>query len=392
MKKVLFFCLLAMLIAVPAQAKFMKSGDLVSVDTALSSNAFLGGTSVSVNEVVDGDVFAAGTNVFINAPVNGDVFLAGSNVTIDAKIDGSVYAAGSNIVINGEVTGNIRLVGSSINVSNKVGKNALLAGANIFLTETASIGRHLTIGGAEIAISSPVGGNFEATGVNLRVNSEIKGDADLIIDSSGSLLLAENGRIAGDLNYKATEEIALEQGVQVLGAINFQELEVKATKVDFNFALAYFMGLIYKLVSLYIVALILVMLMPKAIRMFHEELKSRPGNSLLWGLILLIVVPLISLAICFTIVGLPLGIIGFALYFVYMYFAKVLAGVALGKMITDAFKWKKMHLAWSALIGLAIFIGITAIPIIGWALGFLLVLGSFGALAKVKMEILKKFQ
>jgi len=374
-----------------AEAKYVQSGDTVTVNEKIESNAYLSGATVTVNEPVSGDLFVAGSNIVINSEIDGDVFVAGSNVTIRGKVNGSIFGAGSNVTIDGEVLGNVRLVGANITISNVVGKNAMMAGANIYISEKARIVRHLSVAGAELSINGPVDGNFEGAISNLRINNKVAGEVDVTIDSKGEIVFTNNGHVGKDFNYKAMQKADIEQGVQVGGNIVYTELSKKgahASGVVLFWAIL--AAALYKIASMFVISLVMVFGLKKYVLMTAGEMTSRPWQSIGWGLVVLIVFPIACIILMVTLVGLPLGILGLALYVIGVCLAKILAGIIIGKWITDKIGWKKLHLVWSALLGITVYVLVGFVPILGMLVAFLATLWALGGGIKTNMKLIKE--
>ena len=93
-----------------------------------------------------------------------------------------------------------------------------------------------------------------------------------------------------------------------------------------------------------------------------------------------------------TLVGIPVAIIAMLLWAIFLYLSKILAAMVIGKLITDAFKWKKLSLWVSFLIGLAVVSLASLTPIVGWLAVWVACMWAFGVGAKMDMEMIGKWR
>lgn len=380
-KKTWFFALALIIIACLAlpfssQALIVKSGD-----------------SVSVDEVVNGNFFGAGNVVTIDGTVNGDVFAAGNAISINGVINGDVFAAGSNIDISGAVNGNIRAAGSNINIRGFVERNVLVAGSNLSFSDGAIIGRHLTFAGANIIINAPVGGEIDGAGNKVVIDNEVGGNVNLEMGEDSVLILNSKTKVNGNLRYKSSAEADLKDGAVVAGEVNFvpwigtskENLEWKWIKGLFFTAKA------LSLLGAFIVGLILLYLAPKPMKKLYDGMKKKFWPHVGWGLVMLILTPIVFLLLLITVIGIPLAFILLALYCLAIYFAKVTAALVLGKWIAEKLKLK-IHDVLSLLLGLILVFILMLIPIVGWMACFLIFLWSLGGWYQMKKEYLREMK
>ena len=161
------------------------------------------------------------------------------------------------------------------------------------------------------------------------------------------------------------------------------------------------MGVVYifvkviSLFSLLVIGLVLIALVPKIILNVKEEMMKRPGPSLGWGLVYLIVTPIVAGLLMITIIGLPLGLMIIPLYIIALYVSKVIAALVIGSLLLDRLTKSnkaKGSLIWPLILGVLIFVIVTSIPVIGWAIKLILVLWALGAVVQIKKDILKEFR
>ena len=122
---------------------------------------------------------------------------------------------------------------------------------------------------------------------------------------------------------------------------------------------------------------------------------KKAGPSIGWGLVYLILTPIIAVLLAITIIGLPLAVILILIFLIALYLSKVLAAFTLGLFLANqmsADKKYKGQLIWPFVFGLLALVVLGSIPLLGWLFKIILILWAFGALVAVKKEYLKQYR
>lgn len=377
---------------------------IVVIAVPMTSQAFnsKSGESVLWEGETSGNFYAAGTTVDVAGVINGDVFVAGQVITISGDVRGDVFAAGNNIIIRGNVEGNVRAMGSVIDIQGKIGKNVLAAGNSLVVNSMAEVGRHLTFAGNVLKIDGPIGGNLETSVNNLTINNKISGSADIEVvnESNQPFKITNNAEITGDLVYKAISPAEIASGAKILGETNYKPLEnrtnqksqMMAAKWNKNMKDLIGFGMLVKFLSSFLVGLLLILLMPKLVTEFNKTMQANFWKNFGRGVLWLFMVPVIVIFLMFTLIGISVALIGLVLYFIGLYLAGILAAIVIGRLITNAFKWQKLHLLFSFLIGLILISLVGCLPVIGWLATWVLCMWAFGTGIKMKLEMLKNWK
>jgi len=219
------------------------------------------------------------------------------------------------------------------------------------------------------------------------------------VGKDGQIILDPQAKIGGNLNYKAEDESQLikKEGSEVLGETslkNINDILISAPdKINKAFAATYLFLKVISLFSLLVIGIIIISLMPKIALKVHDQMSQKPAYSFGIGFIYFLVMPLISVFLFITIIGIPLSLIIIPIYLISLYIAKVFAGFTIGLIIFNKiFKGKyKQSLIIPLIFGLAIFVLLGSIPILGWIIKLLLVFWALGAMIKIKQEIVKEY-
>ena len=353
---------------------------------------------VGAEETIAGNLYTAGTNVIIDGKVSGDVFCAGQSVAINGEVAGDVFCAGSSIAINGKVGGSIRVAASELSIGGQVERSALAIASNINLSDSGKIGWNFLGGAANFTAYGPVGGDLQFGGASLVINNTVGGNVRFYGETTEkqqesnapALTLLPKAIVNGSLTYSETASTDIKDGAQVKGetikkAPQFKKMENKAQKSFWPFSVSF---AIFGLLTTVILGLVLVRLNSDAVEAVTDNILERPWATLGWGLVLLILTPIVIILLLITLVGLPLAILTGLLFAIYLMLSKVVFGIALGRLINDKAKWK-LSLYWAAVIGIVVTDLIIFIPVIGWIFGFFTLLWSFGALMIASKELIK---
>lgn len=230
----------------------------------------LTGSSVTVpTGTVDHDVYAFAGTITSNATINGELVAAGGTIIVNGSVQGDVIATGGQVSINGSVGGHVRAAGGQITIDGSVTKDVLAAGGTV------------TLGGG-----SRVGGDLLVSGGRLDLLGTVSGSA---VGSVGSY--SKTGSIAG------TDSITVSQS---------QPGPAPAPSNPVLDAIRQFVAVV-------LVGLLVLWLWPRVIRSAEAEVRERPLPAFGWGIVGAIgyVVALIVIAVAAALIAVVLGALGF---------------------------------------------------------------------------------
>ena len=163
----------------------------------------------------------------------------------------------------------------------------------------------------------------------------LNGDAEVtgtvqedVIVLNGDLVIRSGAEVGGDLVTKSTPQV--EDGATVRGERKSVATEFKIDEVGFGGRVVWWVA--YS-VSVLILGLLLLVFAPQLFPSVRETARTRLGPSIGWGAGLFFLLPIGSVLLLITVVGLPLGIfLLLALAFIYT-LGYVVATLAVGNMI-----------------------------------------------------------
>ena len=121
---------------------------------------------------------------------------------------------------------------------------------------------------------------------------------------------------------------------------------------------------------------------PEQVERIVGTMHSSPWPSILFGFIFLVVTPIALLLTMITVVGIPIAMVAGMLYLVILYFAPIMAGLSIGRMLITRLRGAEASrtLFLPLISGILLIWLIQLIPIIGWIGWFILFLLGIGGI------------
>lgn len=343
------------------------------------------GDTVTVTDEVTDDLYVSGGTVTVTKPVLGDVWAGAGmlNMNAGANVGQDLNAAGGQVWVNSNVADDIHIAGGNVTVNSEVGDNLMIFGGTGIVTGT-------------------VKGDMVMYGGTLTLDGTVEGN---LYFKGGQLTLGENTKILGNMEYTADEEVSLPAGAVVEGAITYTAPEKTAPGVSNNVGMfsgvAGFLGFalplifVISLVALFLLTLVVVFAAPKKALDISFYLRKHLWRSLGWGVVYMIVVPIVALILMVLLVTFPIGILVFLVYGIGWLIAAPLLSFCVGTWFLKLFNKKadfnrKGHIVLAALLGAIIYSLVVLIPFVG---GFIIILGlifTLGALFQVVRPLVFK--
>ncbi len=322
------------------------------------------------------NLYAAGANVTVNGETGGDLSAAGGTVTVSGKVDQEAMIAGGNLVLSGEVGSHARLLGGNITVSAPIGGDLAVAGGNINLTSKASIGGDLLIAGGNIDVEAPVQGDVRIAGGDVTLNGKVGGN--VYVRSSRRLFLGSSAEIAGKVEYSAPQSAVISSGAKT-GPISYTQISTGG----YMRTLAGFVTVAFlvKFLAWLLAAFVAIKVRKNFIMVLGEEFKAKPWANLGVGFLVFIAAPVAVALLLLSFVGYYLAILLGALYLLLLVAANLLSALVFGYFLLSLLnKPGEMPVDWQAIvIGVVVWLVLPFIPILGWAVMFVVFLMVLGA-------------
>jgi cytoskeletal protein CcmA (bactofilin family) len=339
---------------------------------------------VASEEVVDDDLYIGGNEIIIDGTVNGDLWAAGRTITINGTVTGSIVVAGQTITINGEIARAARIAGSELSINGTVGGDLLAFGSNIFINNSARIGGDLICGGQNIRINGTVDGNIRGGAATATIYGTVEGNVELDVET---LTIASTARINGNLTYTGEKEAKVDSGASIQGSTIHN---IPEKKKEHGIA-GKIWGKVLGFLMVLLIGIIVIVIAPRKTISTADAIRHRPLPSLGWGAVLLFATPVAAIVVCFTVIGLPIGLITLALWGIALYLCQIPVALFLGRLIIRrATETEAKGLQIGALaVGLVILVVLRIVPYLGfviWLATSLFGLGSLAALVQKQPE------
>jgi Polymer-forming cytoskeletal len=174
----------------------------------------------------------------------------------------------------------------------------VLAGT-VSVDRGAAVGEVLVFSG-RVTVNGVVEGDVVVFEGPIVVSGQVNGS---VIAADGLVTLRESARVGGDVS--ASGRVVMAEGAEVRGGVR----EGVRFSLEAPLAgLGELLGPVAVAVSVLLAGLLLVWIAPRGADAVAETLGSAPLASVAWGIVVVIAAPILAVALCVLVVGLPLGL------------------------------------------------------------------------------------
>jgi hypothetical protein len=352
------------------------AAELIAPEDESDANVVIGSNETHRN------LYTVGGNVAVNSNIVGDLVVAGGMVTLDGSVEQDVMAAGGTLLLNGQIGGDARIAGGNITISSAISGDLLIGGGNITISERASIGGDLVIGGGNVTINAPVRGMLRIAGGNVTINSRIENGGTAVVDQR--ITFGPRAEIPGRFTYRAPEEARVQDGANV-PSLEFTKLEKRGGR---NVAGLLTAAFLIKLLAWIVAGLLLVKFRKRFVYGVTTSVQEKPWENLGWGLVGIIVIPILTVLLFVTFIGYYVGLIVLFSFILAIIIVNLLAALVLGYIaLRYMSRTGESPVDWQAIvIGVVVLTLVRWIPFVGWIVCAILFLMTFGAILKMVKE------
>lgn len=333
---------------------------------------------VGVDEIINEDLFIAGEQVEILGEVNGDVYIAADSVDVRGLINGDLIVAAESITVTGTLNDDIRVFGKVLTLT-----GATLNDGVTFLGERLILDSDTTVNGTVLFL----GDTFIMDGV---LNGDVRGAGDTFVingEVTKSLYLAtrvldirDEAVVNGDVRYLSENEAVIASGAVVSGEVNKRNVSMSEWKGAWSWAESVFAFLSF--LGALVTGIVLLLIFYRPVVGVSERIRERPLLSLGMGsLVFLLAFPIFVL-LAVTVVGVPLAFLFLTAFFVGLCLSKIFVALALGRFFIETLRPRATPPSayLSFIVGLISLYLLYQLPLVGWAINFLVALMGLGAL------------
>lgn len=304
----------------------------------------------------------------ISDEIKDNLFSAGYQVNNEASVIGDAFLFGMDVSQNGNISNNL-FVGSQIaDIKGKIDHDLFVGATTVNLNKDTVIANNAYIGSSTANLAGIIKGNLYVATNTLTISGTVEGNIQAEVTN---LTLEKTAIVKGTINYTSQNDLKIEDGAVYSGIEKKDQTVEKNNFIDITF----WTNKLFSLLSLLLVGVILLTLIPKKSEEITNTIKNRFWSSFGWGLIVLIILPIIMLFSMIIIIGFPLAMILFSIYLTIIYLSKIFVGIVIGSLILRG-KWLAI---WYMTLGLILIILITMLPWIGNLVNFVIPLLGLGA-------------
>jgi hypothetical protein len=231
---------------------------------------------------------------------------------------------------------------------------------NVLVDRNETAGDVFVVDG-DVTIRGRVTGDVFVIHGDVTIRGTVGGDVGVV---DGRATLGRRGRIAGDLNYRKKTPVRA-PGSRVGGDVK----KIKFGDASVLGAVAFWIGVT---ISILLLGLILLLIAPKAGAAVARTAKTKALIAALVGVVGFFLLPVIAVLVCFTIVGLPIGILLGLLVLPLYAMGYCAAALAVGRLIL------KNAVVLAFIVGVVILQVLGLIPIAGALIGLLATMFGLG--------------
>ena len=280
---------------------------------------------VSKDETIKGDIFLFGDRVRIDGTVDGDVFLFAHNANVNGHVKGDVIAFAQILEVNGDVDGNIRAFTNTLNIRGTVGKNVLTFDDLMNLESAGKVGGSLTIFVENLNLEGSLSRDILIFAKHFTLSGKVGGGIRMKGDE---FTINSSAEVDGPIRFEGNHEAEVATGAKLASPVEFHKLEHKPQYLEGH----YYVWRVIWTAAFVLFGVVLVSLMPK----FAEETiaaAEKYGASIGLGVLVFFGVPVAAIIACITVVGIPLGILACAFWFLMLCTAEIVVGTVVGNWI-----------------------------------------------------------
>src|SRR3989338_6135996 len=341
-------------------------------------------------EVVLDDIYSIGgrTSTFVGS-ITGDAVAISRTIWSQSQIDGDALFLGEDVRVQGKVLDDARLIGGRIvTIDGKVFDDVVAIGSRVVVSPTGRIEGSLYAIGGEVEIQGTILGDAQVLSGKLLLTGAVEGNLELW----GKATFKEPSRIGGAFIEHASGNAVPPLNVVITGNTILDEAE----RGSMEFPMRAILNGFFSLKVLMMLALGFLLFFLARERTEEVLLDTLPnfGARVLRGLIIIIIMPLATLLLFTTVVGIPIALLLFSLLLILMLLSSAYAGILLGALC-ERFVFKRSAFPISyrpILLGIVFLSILSLIPFVGLIIYGILFLGAVGSIGTLFFREVRKIK
>lgn len=338
-------------VALPALTSF---GALVTTDRYI----------VTADSAVSEDQYVTSVSSIVEGTIDGNLTVFTGSLTVSGEITGSVTVFSSGTVTieeTGRIGGSLNGTATALSMDGTVGTDVLFTAGSVVVEDNGTVERDLLAFGGTARVDGAVGRDMRGRSFRTTIDGSVGGDVDI---ATQSLSIAATGAVGGDLVYRSPSDAEIADGATITGTVT-----KLPTQSNFVYSLVLSLANVIGFLGFVVAGLVVLWMFRGSGARAVGVIITKPIRTLLAGMGVVIVFPLMVALLAVTLVGIPLAVVVLALGVVAFVIGAVPAVTALGNRIL----FSRGGLFGAFLVGAILWrLGIWLIPYVG---GFLFLLG-----------------
>ena len=397
MKKLLKFTLLLVLIMMLSISVYAteanKTDDSETEDTELDNVQLLevedDGTDADDTEDVEtaendyevlyGDKFIMNEDFADNVVLVGNLYVMGDKLNIAPRaVIGNVYAMGETVTINTEeVTGSVYAMGNNVDITIQRVDTTIYAGGSNVKIESYAYNIYAMGDTVEITESSATDLDLRVAGNKVTVGGYI---VQNIYSACDQLTLSDNTYVGGNIEYVNYVSAPEEFKDKLVKKEQVEVVEEKTTGIVDQIRDS---AAVTNTVTCLVVLIIIGLAMPKSDK-YSTDFKQYFLKDIARGFAALVIIPILSVILLITVVGIPAAIIVLVLYILTLAaFTMPVATMEVTKLVLGNKINSKIKLVLFSVLAYIVLEIVGFIPYVGSIVHLVLVLYGFGYIIRV---------
>lgn len=336
--------------------------------------------TVAEAETINDTLVAASETILIKGNIVGDLLATGRRVDIDGSVSGNVIAFAESVTIRGTVGGLVIGAGSTFELEgSRVGGNLVVAGEKLSVDSRSDVAGNVVIAGNNAAIEGPVGKDLYSFAEVVELNSSVGQNMEAF---GNRVRLLDDAHVVGNarLRIKSEDRFHRAAGAKVDGEVEFLDVPKRFEDENPYTSATFYLWQLARLVSALLVGLALLWLVP-AFRSATVGGGIEGLKTAGIGLIAVISLPIVAGVIALTLIGIPFSFVTLIAWIVFMYLAKIVMGLFVGRILLANTKYKASDVA-ILLVGLVVILVAVNLPAIGGVVSFVLTVLGVGLIVQ----------
>lgn len=379
---------------------------LFSLSMGLSSNVQAADqkNEQSKNIKKDEDVFFR-LNLVVPPTDASSVVAIGKSVIVPTEIEGQLLALGEDVDVSTTIQDDTLVVSKKLSLDGTIKGDLNFEGRTLYTDSESLIQGDAKIDAHKAFLKGNIDGDLYVKAHRITINGVINGDVYIDADK---IIIGKEARIEGQLYYPKDAALRIEEGGYI-SSKNFLSSQEKVTllnalqaqqnmgqkffqaKKGLDFLTKYddsisWLRTVFWGIILFVIGYLLFRRFPLFMQRTAIPSSAMPFvGIMLQGVIGLVAIPIAIFFLMITIIGIPVALLLLLAYILYLFLSKV---VGIWILSQKAWYGMKGNVQESAqrysliafLIGIIVIMSISALPIIGWLIGFLVLLLGSGTL------------